>query len=182
MSHDPPDAPRKPAALPADPDIRLAEALARSRVMQDAPEAVIRRAVDLFPAKPRPAAAPAPAGPLRRLVAVLGFDSALLAPQAAGLRSAGAASRQLLYSAQGRDVDLRIAAGAGGWQVSGQVLGPDASGRVELHCGAFRAEQDWNHLGEFHLDGVPAGAWRIVLRSDRWVLELPELQIPGEEG
>ena len=37
-----------PQLPPADPDAALADALVRSRVLQDAPEAVIQRAIDLF--------------------------------------------------------------------------------------------------------------------------------------
>ncbi len=185
MNPDHPADRQLPPGAPADPDAALADALQRSRVLQDAPEAVIQRAIDLFAARARPvaAAAPAPQGVLRRLVAVLGFDSAALTPQAAGLRSAGGGVRQMLFSADGRDVDLRIAPGTGGWQVSGQVLGPDAQGRVTLACGeAFRAEQAWNDLAEFRIDGVPAGPCRIVLRSDDWEMALPELTLPGDAG
>jgi hypothetical protein len=184
MNTDHPDDRRPPApGAPADPDAALADALARSRVLQDAPEAVIQRAIDVFAPRQRAVAvdAPAPGGVLRRLVAVLGFDSATLTPQAAGLRSTASAVRQMLFSADGRDVDLRIAPGAGGWQVSGQVLGPDASGFVEVSCGeTFHAVQAWNDLAEFRIDGVPAGRCRIVLRSSDWEMALPELTIPDE--
>lgn len=166
-------------AANVDADAALADALQRSRVLQEAPESVIQRAIDVFVARPRAAAAPAPAGALRRLVAVLGFDSGTLAPQAAGLRSAGAAGRQLLFSADGRDVDLRILPGTGGWQVSGQVLGPDAEGRVALTCEGYGADQAWSELAEFRFDGVPAGRCRIVLRGDDWEMALPEMLIPG---
>jgi len=170
------------AGGPADPDAALADALARSRVLQDAPEPVIQRAIDLFATRARPAtAAPAAATPglLRRLVAVLGFDSQNLAPQAVGLRSAGGGARQLLFSTEGRDIDLRIAPGLLGWQVSGQVLGPDASGRVTLRCGEFEAEQAWNELAEFRFDAVPGGRCQVVLRADDWELALPEFLVPG---
>lgn len=184
MNTDRPDdrqPPAAPAGLP-DPDAPLADALARSRVLQDAPEAVIQRAIDLFAARARPATAPppvAPPGVLRRLAAVLGFDSQALTPEAAGLRSAGGTGRQLLFSAEGRDVDLRIAPGTRGWQVSGQVLGPDASGRVTLRCGGFEAEQTWNELAEFRIDGVPAGRCHVVLHTDDWEMALPEFLVPG---
>lgn len=184
MNTDHPDDRLPPApGAPADPDAALADALMRSRVLQDAPESVVQRAIDLFATRARPvaAAAPAPAGVLRRLVAVLGFDSAAVNPQAAGLRSTASAVRQMLFSADGRDVDLRIAPGSGGWQVSGQVLGPDAAGFVEVSCGeTFHAVQAWNDLAEFRIDGVPAGRCRIVLRSGDWEMALPELGIPGD--
>lgn len=186
MNHDPHD-PARPTSTGVDagPDAELADALRHSRVLQDAPESVIQRAIDVFAARPRAAAVPSPAGGLRRLAAVLGFDSATLTPQAAGLRSGGvgpARPRQMLFSAEGRDVDLRIEAAPGGCQVSGQVLGPDAAGRVELQCGAFHADRDWTDLAEFRIDGVPAGICRIVLRSEGWEMVLPEIRIPGEDA
>jgi hypothetical protein len=186
MNHDPHD-PARPNLVGADagPDAELADALRRSRILEDAPESVIQRALGVFVARPRAAAAPSPAGGLRRLAAVLGFDSATLTPQATGLRSVDAGlarPRQMLFSAEGRDVDLRIDAAPGGWQVSGQVLGPDASGRVELQCGSLRAAQDWTDLAEFRFDGVPAGACCIVLRSADWEMALPEIRIPGEDA
>lgn len=161
-----------------DTDAELEAALQRSRALEDAPEHLIRKALDLW--QPRPAPQVAGGGMRRRLAALLNFDSAGSTPLATGLRSAGDGTRQLLFSAEGRDVDLRIGPASGaGWQVSGQILGPDETGTVELHCGDFRAELPWNEWSEFHFDAVPAGTCRLTLRSADWELDLPELQIPG---
>jgi hypothetical protein len=162
-----------------DTDAELEAALRRSRVLEDAPEHLIQKALDLW--QPRTAGRAAPGGGLRRrLAALLSFDSAGLTPQAAGLRSAGDDTRQMLFSAEGRDVDLRIGPMSGaGWQVGGQILGPDETGTVELSCGDFHAETPWNELSEFRFDAVPAGTCRLTLRSADWELELPGLQIPG---
>lgn len=165
-----------------DPDDALAGALRRSRVLEDAPEALIRRAIDVFQPRRRAAVEAPAAGGLRRLVAALGFDSLGLAPQAAGLRALGDGTRQMLFTADGRDVDLRIRPAPGGHGVGGQVLGPDEAGRVAIECGAYRAETAWNELAEFSFEGVPAGRCRIVLRSADWELALPEFELPGEPG
>ncbi|KPF42016.1 hypothetical protein D621_21085 [beta proteobacterium AAP51] len=168
-------------------DEDLAAALHASRVMHDAPEALVQRALGLWS---RQAPAPQPAGALaqgaaqlRRLVAKLAFDSLGLTPQAAGLRgSVGMAPRQLLYTAEGCDVDLRFTAAEDGmhWVVSGQVLGPDLAGHALLQPaapGAPAQERAWNDLAEFHFAPVAAGPCTLVLRSADWQLELP-LQLP----
>jgi hypothetical protein len=163
---------------PHDPDAELDAALRRSRVLEDAPEPVIQRVLDLWQRPASPAVAP---GPLRRLVAALSFDSAGLTPGAVGLRG-GSSTRQLLFSADGRDIDLRIEAGAGAtWQLSGQILGPDEAGTVALRCGSHQAQAAWNELSEFRFEGLPAGMCQLTLRTADWELVLPELQIPPSD-
>lgn len=155
---------------PTDPDdAALAGALARSRLLVDAPEALIQRTIALFDAR-----RPAP----RRLAAVLRFDSLGLAPQAAGVRSGGDGTRQVLFSAEGRDIDLRIAPDGGRWRISGQVLGPDAQGRAQLESDAGKLEVDWNELSEFGFESVPAGTITLTLHGEGWEMVLPALKIP----
>lgn len=170
-----------------DTDTELEAALKASRTLVDAPEHVIQRAIDVFAARGMAQAAtpaPQPAGLRQRLQALLSFDSGGLAPAAAGVRSmgsgTGSGTRQVLFSAEGRDIDLRIGpSSAAGWQVSGQILGPDETGTVELRCGGFQARTAWNELSEFRFDGVPGGACQLTLRSADWELDLPDVQIPG---
>jgi hypothetical protein len=155
---------------PADPDdAALAAALARSRVLEDAPETLIQRTIDLFPAR-RPA--------VRRLAAVRRFDSLGLAPQAAGVRSGGDGTRQVLFSAEGRDIDLRIAPDGSRWRISGQVLGPDVQGHACLEAGSQKLEVDWNELSEFGFESVPAGTVTLTLSGAGWEVVLPALTIP----
>ncbi len=175
----------KPIPDPNAADDTTLEGLLRdSRQLQDAPEAVIQRAIDIAAvpvAAPRPSVPPTVAGrALRRLAAVLGFDSAAQPAVAAGMRSGGDGTRQLLYSTEGRDVDLRVGPAPDGhrWQLSGQVLGPDAAGTVRLHCGDLAQELPWSEWGEFQFDDVPAGVAVLTLRSDDWELELPPLHLP----
>ncbi len=181
MTHRPDD----PAVPDDSGDRALEQALQRSRMFEDAPEALIQRAIGVFQSR---AAARAPAAPglLRRLVATLGYDSAAAAPQALGLRAAagagggaGGGARQLLYTAGEHDVDLRIAPAAGGrhWQISGQVLGPETEGRAELRWADQVAEVAWNELAEFRFDAVPAGPCTLTLRAGDWELALPPLDV-----
>jgi hypothetical protein len=163
-------------------DDALSGALRASRQLHDAPEAVIQRAIHLFAAR---AAAPAPVavGLLQRLVATLTFDSASLTPLAAGLRSESTQTRQLLFSAEGRDVDLRVATADDGQHfiVSGQVLGPDETGTALLNCGDGEFSAAWNELSEFHFVPVASGPCRVTLRAEGWEIQLPPLHLGTAE-
>jgi hypothetical protein len=166
---------------PDQPDDEpLARELRASRQLHDAPEAVIQRAIHVFAAR---AQAPAAPGLLRRLVATLTFDSAGLAPLAAGLRAETAPTRQLLFSADGRDVDLRIATTDDGrrYVVSGQVLGPDEAGVAVLSAAEGELTVAWNELSEFHFDAVGPGACQLTLRAGDWEILLPPLHL-GQGG
>ena len=180
MNHRP-DKPDNPDPADTPDEAVLTRALRASRTLEDAPEPLIQRAIGLWQPRPRPAPAP---GVLRRLAAALSFDSAApgaAGAVAAGLRSGGAHSRQLLYTADGRDVDLRVSAAAPGgpWQLQGQVLGPDEAGSAAVDCGGLHAETAWNELCEFHFDGLPAGPCTLTLRSADWELALPAITLGG---
>jgi hypothetical protein len=155
------------------------EALLRSsRGLEAPPAIVLQRAIDLWPA-----ALPAsPTGALRRLLATLSFDSGRAAPLAYGMRGSATGPRQLLFSAEGHDIDLRVSAAGGGSSLHGQVLGPDARGRARAfgddgleRCPAAALDE----LGEFRLE-LP-GAGRCVLRLELTglLIELPPFDIPG---
>lgn len=147
--------------------------------MVDAPEQTILRALGLW--QEQPAAAVAGQGLLRRIVAALAFDSASAAATALGIRAANPGARQLLFSAAGRDIDLRIAAQpAGGtpkFCVSGQIFGPDVVGQAELRAPNYQATRAWNDMSEFCFDDVPPGACTLVLSSAEWQVELPAFQV-----
>ena len=89
---------------------------------------------------------------------------------APGLRHAAGTTRHLLYSTQGRDIDLRIVPQSGRFAIVGQILGPDASGAVELRpvAGDASSQQtvQLDDLGEFRLgdqwtDERLAAAFRV---------------------
>lgn len=170
---------------PPDPDDdSLERALRDSRRMEDAPEHAIQRAL----AQWKPRAAPAPArGLLQQVLAALTFDSGAAAPLAFGVRAVGGGTRQLLFSAPGCEVDLRIAPAAPGtttdaarWQLSGQVLGADGACSVVLAEAAGRVlgEVTTSELGEFSLPDVSAGAYVLTLRLAEIELRLPPVQVP----
>jgi hypothetical protein len=150
------------------------------RALPDAPPALLQAAIGLWS---QPAVPALLHSALRLVKAVLSFDSWALSPQAAGMRGMTGDSRHLLFSAEGRDVDLRIARSDGGrWQVAGQVLGPDDSGHISLtptDGGAVHHSAVLDALGEFHLDGIGAGTWRLMLDLPDQRLELPPIVVGG---
>ncbi len=174
------------SAQPDPEDESLAQALCASRVLVDAPEALIQRAVQLFDPARRMAVAdvPAPAR-LPRLLAALKFDSAGASPLAYGRRSGpqpgSGEVRQLLYALEDCDIDLRVAPADGGlFSLSGQLLGPVATGVVSIQpegAGTAASRAALNEWGEFRLPPLPAGAWRVCLELPDRVIELPPLRV-----
>ena len=115
---------------------------------------------------------------LRRIVAALTFDSNMNLTPAFGVRSGHSASRQLLYSADESDIDLRISSQQDQWVVAGQLLGPGcAGGLVEMEGEGRAATATLNDLCEFTLPPVPAGSYALRLRLRDAELEIPHLEL-----
>ena len=115
---------------------------------------------------------------LRRIVAALSFDSSSNLAPAFGVRSGHTAARQLLYSAEENDIDLRISAEGENWIVAGQVLGEDcAGGRIEIEGAGESAGADLNELCEFTLPPVSAGSYTLRLRLGNAEVEIPGLEL-----
>lgn len=160
----------------------LEQTLRASRRLEDAPETLIQRAIDLW--QPRAASGAGAGGLLQRWRATLRFDSAATGHAALGLRSSGSLmTRQLLFSIEGRDIDLRLEPLRDGqWRITGQVLGPDAVGMAELRCGDAPLQRvAWNELAEFEFEPVPADICVLVLRSDGWEIDVPSFDL-GRKG
>ena len=165
-------------------DDEFANLVQRAVALPDAPPLLTRAAVDLWPAS-RPAALTSVAqAAVRLVVAVLSFDSWARPPVALGLRSVASDTRHLLFSAMGRDIDLRISPAADHFALTGQILGPDTSGVVELvtqsgdglgGSASFIAPLD--DLGEFRLDGVRGGTYRLLLRMGCDEIALPPIEV-----
>src|SRR5262245_25725908 len=114
---------------------------------------------------------------LRRLVAALTFDSLTSEPEFA-VRSGSSSARQLLFSAEESDVDLRIATLENGCVISGQILGPScAGGEVELHGTSAATSAKLNQLCEFTLPVVPPGTYALRLILSDIEIEVPELEV-----
>lgn len=148
--------------------------LMRSDDTQDAPEPLLEQTRSFFRAG-------VPTGResslLRRIVAALTFDSLTAAP-AFGLRSQTTAGRQLIYSAETADIDVRVGRNNEEWEISGQVLGSACtSGDVDLESDTFSASAKLNELSEFSFSAVPAGAYKISVRLPEFLVETPPLEL-----
>jgi len=114
---------------------------------------------------------------LRRVLAALTFDSLLNAP-AFGLRSQSTAGRQLIYSTETADIDVRVSAENDQWQIAGQVLGADcAKADVDLEGESFSTSAKLNELCEFSFGVVPAGTYKITLHLPELLIETPRLEL-----
>jgi len=144
------------------------------RELQDAPEWLVATAIAQW-RRPTPALTAT-----QRLLAVLRFDSWSHKP-ALALRTAQEPARQLLFAAEGRDIDLRISPGTPPlFDLQGQVLGPGDVGAVQLAGIGGQGETRraaLDDLGGFELSGLPAGRYRLSIQLDEDTLELPELDI-----
>lgn len=153
--------------------LRQLISLMRTDAGEDAPRDVIAYAVNIFQSR---ANLNAPSL-LRRIVAALTFDSSKAAP-AFAVRSGQAASRQLLFEAEGHDLDLRFLPQGEEWVVAGQVLGSGcAGGHVELRGETGSAAAELNGLCEFKLSAVPSGSYRLRLRLEDVEVEVPQLEL-----
>jgi hypothetical protein len=163
---------------PTDPsdadDGDFARRLRAAVALGGAPPAWLRAAEGLWPA-----AGPSLAGAARRLLAALRFDSAAAGTLSLqGVRGGSAGARHLLFSTEGRDIDLRITPAGGAHALAGQVLGPDEAGEVEIAgSGAPSLRTALNELGEFRIDGVPPGRYRLVLRLGGDEIVLPDIDV-----
>jgi hypothetical protein len=115
---------------------------------------------------------------LQRIRAVLRFDSAKL-PATQGMRAGQAGVRQMLFYAEGYDLDLRITPADAMWEVSGQMLGTDASGQVELRGQDGPVVATLNDLSEFTLAPVPSGSYTLILHLADAEIEVIGLEIGG---
>jgi hypothetical protein len=164
------------------------------RALPDAPAAWQQAAIAMWPApavlSTWSAAAQTAQALLRVVHAALTFDSwatpGLAHGSTSGMRSARNPTRHLLYSAQGRDIDLRITPSAEHFALSGQVLGPDETGRIELarvdapDQPGHQGELD--ELGEFRLDGVPAGRYVLTLHVADQAVQVQDIDVGGTAG
>jgi hypothetical protein len=161
-------------------------ALVREAIsMADAPPQLLARAVELWRRHRPPPRTPT----LRqRWVARLSFDSWGSAPVAAGMRALPAEFRQLLFAAEVGDVDLRIAPAAEAYALSGQLLGPDGTGSVELApldgpgASTWRRSVALDAHSEFRIDGVRSGSYLITVRLDADEIVLPPLEVGARRG
>jgi len=114
------------------------------------------------------------------------FDSALQ-PAPAGLRSASATGRQVVYRSGDCLLDLRLLLGTGGISLVGQLLKASnpaeayGGARVRLWGTAVLAEATSNEFGEFLLEaGGRGAAWALVVEVAGLPTMLARLPRPSE--
>jgi hypothetical protein len=168
-------------------DDEFAAAVQRAVVaLPDAPAHMVRSAIAQFRGKASIVAETAER--LREFVtAVLSFDSWMQPALAGGMRSGATATRHLLFSTDGRDIDLRISPDAGAvgglFALTGQVLGTDESGVIELaaHPAAPGLTEPrivaLDAFGEFRLDAIGQGTYDVTLRFERDAIRLPPIVV-----
>ena len=167
-------------------DAELTDLARKASQLEDAPDGWVDAAVALWKVSPR-AAAQAPKL-WTRIAAALSFDSWATPQLALGMRSMAVDSRHLLYSAEGRDIDLRITLGVDRFALAGQILGPDESGEVSLSRQsdkpgtAVPRTTQLDSLGEFRIDGVDRGTYQLTLRMGADEIVLPPIVIGDSSG
>jgi hypothetical protein len=141
---------------------------------EDVPRDVVAYATNIFSGR-----AKSPSQSLkRRILAALSFDSSMDQAPAFGVRSGQTGSRQLIYSAEGSDIDLRITLHDDMWLVAGQVLRDDCGGgHVELEGSSGSAGAALNELCEFTLPAVPSGNYLLRVHMTDVEIELPQLEL-----
>jgi hypothetical protein len=153
----------------ADPLSELHLLLKRAN-LENAPQSLLRTAEGMFSP---PAAKPT----IRQVLASMVFDS-FAQPALAGARGASSMSRQMVLSAEGFDIHLKIWGTSSARRLAGQVLSRSESSFVHtarLHLirdGERFGSTAADKFGEFEFETVPEGF--ISLQVD-----LPHLTVVG---
>ena len=169
--------------------LSLARAAAR---LPDVPQPLVDAAIALGPCRSPGAlerAAETAQAALRLVAAVLQFDSWAQPALASGMRAAPGDTRHLLFCAEGCDIDLRITPSAERFAVSGQVLGSTSQGVVEFAAAevglrslfADSRTAALDEMGEFRLDALPAGTYRMTIKMGRDKIALPPIDIGARQ-
>lgn len=146
--------------------------------LADAPARAIEQALALWESRPDPTGSL-----VQRVLAVLRFDSLDMPSLALSTRTQASSVRHMVFTAEGRDFDLRIVSVPGGgqalWEVAGQVLGPDRAGAVVLEGegGAGHWRTELSALCEFRFAPVPEGRYTMIFELQGTAIVLPELAI-----
>jgi hypothetical protein len=154
--------------------IRQAIVLMRSDTVEDPPANLVESARKVFRSRvnsQQPSPAPSLAS---RVVAALSFDSLIAAP-AFGLRSQASGGRQLLYSTETADIELRVSPEN---EIAGQILGATCEyGEVNLESHDFSATASLNEVCEFFFGSVPAGTYKISVHLPGLLVDIPQLEL-----
>ncbi len=141
------------------------------------PASVLKRAVDIPLTNPR---SPQPAT-WTRLIAALSFDSHLQLSSA--LTRGASRERQMLFSAENMDIDLKITPARGNHDLLGQVMGEQAGGNVtsafvslQSNTGQILRATETDSLGQFAFREISSGVYDLIFD-----LETQEIAVHGLE-
>lgn len=158
--------------------LRAVERLAAEDDSITFPEQVIARVVSRF----REQAASRP--PLRQLIAQLIFDS-LFPQRLAPVRSAAgsetpAVSRQVLYRAEGYDIDLRFERHDETEDLIGQVQAGHSTTPANYPVQLWREDSaafstQTNARGIFRFTGIPAGSYQLKIQVPEGEISIPQM-------
>jgi hypothetical protein len=155
--------------------LRQTIGLMRSDTTDDTPVRLVANARNIFRSRPVSRKAGREVSFAQRVVASLAFDS-LTATPAFGLRSQTTGGRQLIYSTETADIEVRVSPEN---EVAGQILGARncENGDVNLESEGFSASAKLNELCEFSFGSVPAGTYKISVHLPDLLVETPELEL-----
>lgn len=129
------------------------------RPVEEVPQAVTANILNIY--QRRPAIKQASTSLLSK-IGVLVFDDWTTALNE---RYAGMDSRQLLYNADGFDIDLRIELCGGRCRVAGQIFPDFSDAEVTLSNGGLSTTVAINATGEFAFDAVETGDYSLRIFS-----------------
>ena len=153
--------------------IRQTTSLMRADAIESAPAELVKYAKNIF----RQRVAGREPSTLSRILAALTFDSLTAAP-AYGLRSEAGSGRQLVYSTENVDVDVRVSAENDEWQIEGQLPGSLCdTGEVNIESDTFSATAQLTELCEFSFSSIPAGTYKLAIHLHDVIIETPPLEI-----
>ena len=116
-----------------------------------------------------------------RINAVLTFDSWAMPAMAHAMRSVSSPTRHLLYSSEGRDIDLRISPESEAFTVAGQILGPDEAGSIEFSPSGHNPGSTYitnlDALGEFRIAGLSCGTYVMTLHMGNDQIVIPSVEV-----
>jgi hypothetical protein len=120
----------------------------------------------------------------KTLQAALTFDSWTTSPAALGLRSTTMETRQMMFSAPGRDFDVRVTPKGESFVLGGQILGDFGAGSISLSIDTHLRDQPTttyglplDELGSFRIASLPPGLARLMFTLDEETITLPAFEI-----
>jgi hypothetical protein len=92
------------------------------------------------------------------------------------MRSGAGQVRQLLFTVDEFDIDVRLQPANGNWRLEGQVLGGAGGGTAALGGATHNYVGEVNSLGEFAFTGLEPGVYRMQITladAEIAIAELP---------